>query len=118
MGYAATYSGCYSQKVVIALRAAASKVSTRPYSTTSISRDCHPRIGCWGTVIVARHRGTLTSITHDPYIGVGTDSEIYEVYPTRFSETLPNVDGVSISLSIPINPLNICHLNQKDSNVR
>jgi hypothetical protein len=23
---------------------------------------------------------------------VGTDSEIYEVYPTRFSETLPNVD--------------------------
>jgi hypothetical protein len=26
--------------------------------------------------------------------------------------------SVSISLSIPIDPLNICHLNQKDSNVR
>jgi hypothetical protein len=26
--------------------------------------------------------------------------------------------SVSISISIPIDPLNICHMNQKDSNVR
>jgi hypothetical protein len=36
-----------------------------------------------------------------------------------FRKPLPiQTSGMSICLSIPINPLNICHLNQKDSNVR
>jgi hypothetical protein len=39
---------------------------------------------------VARHRGTPTSVTHDPYTGVDPSSDRYEVYPTKFSETLPN----------------------------
>jgi hypothetical protein len=39
--------------------------------------------------------------------------------PQDFWKPFPILkSGVSIPFSIPINPLNICHLNQKDSNVR
>jgi hypothetical protein len=39
--------------------------------------------------------------------------------PQDFQKPFPmQASDVSISLTIPINPLNICHLNQEDSNVR
>jgi hypothetical protein len=40
---------------------------------------------------VAWHRGTPTSVNSRPYTGVYPGSDKDEVYPTEFSETLPNI---------------------------